>query len=272
MGRFLAGLFALLLPLGAAALATLWWFDDRFHAPGPLAEEIDIFVPSGTGVGGIALRLGAAGAIGDPRLFKIGVLIYGGERALKAGEYRLGAHASARAVMGPLLEGRVLARRVTVREGLLSAEVVAMIEATEALEGAVEEIPGDGALLPETYHFTRGDTRAGIMARMAEAMDGALAEMWPGRAENLPFDTPDQALVLASIVEKETGLATERPHIAGVFVNRLRKGMKLQSDPTVIYGLTVENGPLGRALRDRKGVGSGKSVEPRGRRPIEKKR
>ena len=249
MGRFLAGLFALLLPLGAAALTALWWFDDRFHAPGPLAEDTDIFVPAGTGVGGIASRLSAAGAIGDPRLFKIGVLIYGGERALKAGEYRLGAHASARAVMELLIEGRVLVRRVTVREGLLSAEVVAVIEATEALDGAVEEIPGDGALLPETYHFTRGDTRAGIMARMAQAMDGALAELWPGRAENLPFDTPDQALVLASIVEKETGLAAERPHIAGVFVNRLRKGMKLQSDPTVIYGLTVENGPLGRALR-----------------------
>ena len=123
-----------------------------------------------------------------------------------------------------------------------------MLAATPALAGEMAPVPAEGSLLPETYHYGRGDRRAALIARMAAAMDETLAELWQGRAEGLPFDSPPAAMVLASIVEKETGLAAERRHVAGVFVNRLRRGMRLQSDPTVIYGLTGGAGPLGRPL------------------------
>ena len=120
--------------------------------------------------------------------------------------------------------------------------------AAEALSGDVGAVPGEGLLLPETYHFTRDDERAALLRRMAEAMDRTLAELWAARAEGLPLKTPDEALILASMIERETGVAGERPLVASVFVNRLRRGMRLQSDPTVVYGITGGREPLGRAL------------------------
>ncbi len=248
MGRFVAGLFALLLPAAAAGVAGLWWFNGEFHGAGPLTEESVVLIPSGTGVGDIARRLHQAGAIDNVLFFKLGAKLYGGGRSLKAGEYSVAARVSARHVLEQLIEGRVVVRRVTVPEGLMSADVVALIEGADGLVGTIEETPGEGALLPETYHFSLGDERAEIIARMVQAMDETIAELWPDRAGELPFDTPAEALVLASVVEKETSVADERAHVAGVFINRLRRGMRLQSDPTVIYGLTVENGPLERRL------------------------
>ncbi len=136
----------------------------------------------------------------------------------------------------------------TLAEGLTSHEIVALVEQAEALEGAVEAVPSEGSLLPETYHYARGDRRGDLVVRMSRARDELLRVLWPGRAPNLPVATPEHAVVLASIVEKETGVAGERPLVASVFVNRLQKGMRLQSDPTVVYGLTGGTGPLGRAL------------------------
>jgi len=147
-----------------------------------------------------------------------------------------------------IASGVTLVHRITVPEGLASAEIVTLLMDAEALEGDISEVPPDGALLPETYHFHRGDARTEILDRMRQSMTEALAEAWEKRAENLPLKSPQEALVLAAIVEKETGVDRERALVAGVFVNRLRKGMPLQSDPTVVYGITLGAAPLGRAL------------------------
>ncbi|MDP6352529.1 MAG: endolytic transglycosylase MltG, partial [Alphaproteobacteria bacterium] len=181
-------------------------------------------------------------------LFALAVIGARAEGALQAGEYRLEAAVSPRAVMEQLVAGRTVVHRLTVPEGLTSAEIVALVETDDALSGIVAARPPEGSLLPETYHFARGDDRSALLARMAAEMTRALGELWSARSADLPLDTVGDALILASIIEKETGLAIERPRIAGVFVNRLRKGMRLQSDPTVVYGLTGGDGPLDRAL------------------------
>jgi UPF0755 protein len=208
-------------------------------------------VPRGAGLSDIARRLSDAGVIGDPRIFTYGVLLHGGGDRLRAGEYAFPAGVSPRGAMEVLVAGREVAHAITVPEGLTSAEIVALLEADDRLTGDVAEVPPEGSLLPETYHVQRGDGRPELVARMRGAMDETLAALWAGRAESLPFDTPEEALVLASIVEKETAVADERALIAGVFVNRLARGMRLQSDPTVIYALTDGQGPLGRPLTRR---------------------
>jgi UPF0755 protein len=147
-----------------------------------------------------------------------------------------------------LTSGKTIVHRLTLPEGVMSAEAAALIAAAEPLVGEIGTIPPEGSLLPETYHFSRGDTRSDLIARMQAAQDEVLAELWPTRSDDLPFDTRREAVILASIVEKETGVAEERPLVASVFINRLRKEMRLQSDPTVVYGLTDGEGPLGRAL------------------------
>jgi UPF0755 protein len=147
-----------------------------------------------------------------------------------------------------LRKGDTVVRRVTIPEGLSSHQVVALLLQTPGLRGEVAEAPAEGTLLPETYHFSYGDERAVLLARMAEAMNTTLAKLWPKRDQGLPFASPDEARSLAAMVEKETSLAEERPRVAGVFINRLRRGMRLQSDPTVVYGLTGGARPLGRAL------------------------
>jgi UPF0755 protein len=167
--------------------------------------------------------------------------------SLKAGEYAFPAGASMAAVMDMLVRHDVLLHRITVAEGLTSDMIVALVNADPVLEGPATVAP-EGSLLPETYMFERGTTRAEILRRMREAQERVIAELWPGRKEGLPFQTVEDAIKLASIVEKETGLVAERPRIAAVFVNRLRSGMRLESDPTIIYGLT-KGVPLGHPLR-----------------------
>jgi UPF0755 protein len=147
-----------------------------------------------------------------------------------------------------LQSGKTVVRRLTVVEGLTAVQVLSQIAATEGLVGPLPQSPGEGRMLPETYHFSYGHERSAMVSRMVRAMDETLAELWAGRAPGLPFRTPDEALVLASIIEKETGRDNERARIAAVFVNRLKKGMRLQSDPTVVYALTDGGGPLARPL------------------------
>lgn len=153
-----------------------------------------------------------------------------------------------REVMDKLERGDTLVRRLTVPEGLTSREVAALLEQAEGLVGSMTEVPEEGSLLPETYHYSHGDSREGLIARMSEALDETLEALWRSRAGDLPLASPREALILASIVEKETGVPQERPLVASVFVNRLRKGMRLQSDPTVAYGLTLGGQPLDRPL------------------------
>ncbi|WP_092618800.1 endolytic transglycosylase MltG [Roseospirillum parvum] len=243
---------SLVLLLGIAAGGAAYWAKQRFHAPGPHAEPVTVIIEPGSSATDILTLLAAAGALADPAidrpLFRYGIRLTGQAGRLKAGEYTIPAHASLAGIANLLVSGKTVIRRLTVPEGLTSAEIIRLIEATDGLSGEIGAVPPEGSLLPETYHFTRGDSRAGMVARLQTAMDTALAELWPTRADDLPLDSPGEAVVLASIIEKETGLAGERRLVASVFVNRLDRGMRLQSDPTVIFGLAPETGDLGRPL------------------------
>ena len=234
-----------------AALALLgglgaWQARRITTAPGPLAEERAVVVPRG-GAEGIARTLAAAGIIDDPRAFALAAWwTQAGGRPLRAAEFSFPAHASLAEVLRILREARPVQRRLTIPEGFTARQILALLERTEGLVGDVPPIE-EGALLPETYAFQWGDSRAGIVRRAEAAMAQALAEAWERRAEGLPLATPREALVLAAIVERETGVPEERARIAAVFLNRLRRGMPLQSDPTVIYAVAA-GGPFERAI------------------------
>lgn len=241
---------SLSLLVGLVVVATYagWRFlDDHFETPGPLTSPTTVVVKQGAGLASIAETLAEAGVIRDPLLFEIGARLADRARDLKAGEYRFDVAVTPRGALDILTRGDVIAHRVTVAEGMTTERVLALVGATEGLDGEITLRPDEGSLLPETYHFTRGDNRDDLLRRMMTAMEETWAELWPTRVEGLPYDRPEEALILASIVEKETGLTSEKAHIAGVFVNRLRRGMRLQSDPTVIFGLEP-SGVLGRGL------------------------
>lgn len=238
--------FALLAVFLAAGAAAAWAYRAA-TAPGPLHESATTVIARGSGVRDIAYQLARASIIEHPRLFELLVLLRGAQQDLRAGEYAFGPGTSMQGALDILREGRTVVRRVTLAEGLTSKEMVASLAHAEGLEGTIET-PPDGSLLPDTYHYSYGDKRSDILDRMTKAMDAALAELWAKRAADLPLSSPAEALVLASIVEKETALPAERARIAAVFVNRLKKGMRIESDPTVVYGLTEGAGPLGRAL------------------------
>ena len=246
--------WVLRLILLAIVLATLSlflanrWLDEKFTAEGPSSEEEIILVPRGSGLSTIAVLLEREGLIADPLVFRLGVRKARAGAELKAGEFAIPAGASPREIMEILREGKALARRVTVPEGLTSREILALVSEAEHLEGELPEPPPEGSLLPETYHYQRGDAAGELIARMEEAMQTTLQDLWAERAEGLPLASPEEAVILASIVEKETGVGGERPLVASVFYNRLERGMPLQSDPTVIFALTKGEKPLGRAL------------------------
>ena len=238
----------------------MWWGWQRFNAPGPLAADTTVLLEQGDGLSVIASRLKAAGIISrddpfglgvldDATIFKLGVRYRENHNRLKFGEYAIPAHASMTQVMELLVAGKVIQYGITIPEGRTSAMIMRAVAADPVLLGDAGTVtPSEGSLLPETYLFTRGTTRATILARMASDHRKVADELWAKRKPGLPYDTLEQAIILASIVEKETGVASERPQVASVFVNRLRKGMKLQSDPTIIYGITGGE-PLGRGIR-----------------------
>lgn len=220
----------------------------RVSEPGPLVEPAILWIERGNGITTVAKKLEELGAIEDDRLFRLAGRIENLAPDLKAGEFEIPAGASVKDIIRLLKDGEPLLRFVTIPEGRTSRQVIEIVNAADMLEGMLEEPPAEGELLPETYSYQRGDTRDSIIERMEKAHDEVLEDLWPGRAEGLPFDTMEEAVILASIVEKETGIAEERPRVAAVFVNRLKKGMRLQSDPTIIYGLTGGE-PLGRGIR-----------------------
>lgn len=235
--------------LAAIVIGAAGFFAWREAArPGPLAESAVILLKPGTSVAGIARELEKAGAVRYTKLFVAAVRARGEAGALKAGEYEIPAGASVLQIIDLLVEGKSILHYLTAPEGRTTRQILALVAADETLEGEITLAPAEGELLPETYAFTRGQTRDGVIADMIRAQDDVMAALWDGRASELPFSSQAEAITLASIVEKETGVAEERARIAAVFVNRLKRGMRLQSDPTIIYGLT-QGEPLGRGLR-----------------------
>ncbi len=257
MARWLRWLGLLLLLLGLAAGGAAWQGWRLYTAPGPLAESRTIIIPRG-GAEGIARALAEAGVVADPRAFTAAALVTRAEGPLRAAEFAFPPGASIQEVLRILREARPVQRRLTIPEGLTARQIAALIEQAEGLTGEVPPLE-EGAVLPETYAYEWGDRRAALVRRATQAMERALAEAWEARAEDLPLATPREALILASIVERETAKPEERARVAGVFVNRLRRGMPLQSDPTVIYaategaatGLGSAERPITRADLDR---------------------
>jgi UPF0755 protein len=246
---FLLG-FAVIIAAGAWLAVAM----KNVYDPGPLPESKIVLIERGKGVAAIAQTLESEGIIDSSFVFKILSRVERDQRPLKAGEYEFTARISMADSMTMMREGKVYDRKVTFPEGVTSWQVVETLKGLADMAGDVAEIPAEGTLLPETYHYIRNDDRNALLGKMKEAMDKTIADLWSTRAEGLPFTTEAEAMVLASIVEKETGVATERKKVAGVFINRLKQGMPLQSDPTVIYGITkgeIQNagqGPLGRRL------------------------
>jgi len=236
----------ILVALLAVTAGGGWWYASRtYAAPGPLAEPAQIVVPRG-GATAIAEALSERGVIRDPRAFLAAVYLTRGQGPLRAAEYVFPAGASLAQVLEVLRQGRPVQRRVTIPEGLTARQIAVILERTEGLFGETPAFD-EGALLPETYAFQWGDTRAAVVRRADQAMDAALTEIWAARAPNLPISTPREALILASIVERETAKPEERARVAGVFINRLRRNMPLQSDPTAAYA-AADGGLLERPL------------------------
>jgi UPF0755 protein len=232
----------------AVGVGGLWWATGYLTAPGPLSAPASVELPRGTGVGAIAARLKEAGAIEHPRAFALIARLTGRDRALKAGEYALEPGMSPDTILSLLESGKVVLHPIAVPEGMTVHEVMALVGAADMLTGDLPPNPPEGTLLPDTWLVSRGDTRAELVERMRAAMSDELAKVWAARSPDLPLQAPEELLTIASIIEKETAVPAEYPLVAAVFVNRLRKGMPLQTDPTVIYALTQGKGPLDREL------------------------
>jgi UPF0755 protein len=221
----------------------------RFEAPGPLREDKVVVVPPRSGLMDIADLLKREGVIEEHWLIFIGgVFALNARSDLKAGEYVFAKHASVREVVETIVQGRVVQHQITIPEGLTSEQIVARLLDNDVLSGDIKDIPSEGSLLPDSYHFNRGFTREQMIKRMREAQDRLVQEAWLRRNPDVPLKTPGQLVVLASIIEKETSKPEERTRVAAVFANRLKQKMKLQSDPTVIYGLAFGKGKLERPL------------------------
>ena len=232
----MAFLFACLI--GTSVFSTY----EAFIGEGPLPVRKEIMIDKGMPLKQIANYLKEQGVIDSPAIFVLGVRANRKTTEIKAGEYSIPARSSAKMVMDILTGGQTFIRRVSIPEGLTSYQIVQLLDKTEGLTGTVEQIPPEGSLLPQTYYFSSGDTKQQIITRMQNEMQRTIDLLWAQKDENLIIKTPEEAIILASIVEKETSKAQERAHIASVFFNRLAKKMRLQSDPTVIYALSDKTG------------------------------
>lgn len=251
MSKFLSLCFALMLIGligGAIGFRTVV---HMMTGPGPLQQEKLVLIERGSGLNQIALTLEDEGVIRSRFLLILRARMEDQATALKAGEYQFAPGISVAQALNKMAEGDVYKRQVTIPEGLRSAEIVDLLNAEEMLSGEITTIPAEGSLLPDTYAYIRGDDRKTIISRMQQAMNHALQQIWEERAEGLPFESMEEALILASIIEKETGVKQEREKVAGVFTNRLSIGMPLQTDPTVIYAIILRDGSMDRPLLQR---------------------
>ena len=238
----------LILVLLAGGVAVVFG-KSRFEAPGPLQRDKMVNIPPRLGMMEIADLLRREGVIDEHRLvFVGGVFALKARSELKAGEYVFSKRASVRDVVETIIEGKVVQHQITIPEGLTSEQIVARLLENDILTGNIKDIPREGSLLPDSYHFHRGFAREQMLQRMRQAQDRLVREVWERRSPDLPIKTPDQLIILASIIEKETSRPEERTRVAAVFVNRLKQKMKLQSDPTIVYGLVFGKGSLGHPI------------------------
>ena len=238
----------LILMIGAGGVYV--YGKKMLESPGPLVEDKVVNIPPRSKIREIAETLQREGVIdANPWLFMGAALALKASSELKPGEYAFQKRASLRDVIGIIVEGKVVQHAVTIPEGLTSEQIVARLTDNDIFAGGVREMPREGTLLPETYKFPRGTTRDQVIQRMQQTQKRVLAEIWERRNPDIPIKSPEQLVTLASIVEKETGKADERSRVAAVFSNRLRQKIKLQSDPTIIYGLVGGKGTLGRPIK-----------------------
>ena len=253
--KSILGLFVYVLTivsvLGASAL---WWLSIEFQKTRTLQKSILFQVECGQGLYTIGNNLELSGALHNKHIFNIAGRMLQAGQDLKAGEYELQSGMSVQDILELIRSGKNFQRRFTIREGLTSYEIINLLNNIKALQGEIIDIPAEGSLLPETYDYRKDENRERIINRLQQAMTNTINELWPVRVNNLPIKTKEEAIILASIVEKETGLPEERKRVAGVFINRLKRGIPLQTDPTVIYAITKGmhknegKGPLGRRL------------------------
>lgn len=240
-GFLLGGPFLLIVPIVLGGIA--------LFMQGPLPADKNIIIPKGASIAAIAIKLQQEGATDNVLLFRVAARLLANDK-LQAGEYAFTARQSLASQVQMLRDrSNLIIRRFTVAEGLTSFQIAELLRAEPALSGDIPETPTEGTLLPETYHFNYGDSRAGLLQRMKNSQTEVLNQLWPARAENLPLKSPQEAVIAASLIEKETGRkAEERARVAAVFYNRLQQNIPLQTDPTVIYALTKGQANLGRAL------------------------
>ncbi|TKT73039.1 endolytic transglycosylase MltG [Afipia massiliensis] len=243
-------IFTFLIVAMLLAGGVFFYGKKTIEAKGPLAEDKVVNIPPRAGMTDIGDILQRNGVITADRWTFIGsVLALNARSGLKSGEYLFQKNASLRDVIGTIVEGKVVQHSITIPEGLTSEQIVARLQENDIFAGSLKEQPREGTLLPDTYNFPRGTPRDQVIHRMQQAQKKVLAEVWARRNPDIPVRSPEQLVTLASIVEKETGRADERSRVAAVFTNRLRQRIKLQSDPTIIYGLVGGKGTLGRPIK-----------------------
>ena len=237
--------------LGIAAVAAIALFSlglQRIHAPGPLQADKVVYIESGTDSTSIVDQLEREGVIDSWPLMTAALYLKREHKPIKAGEYLFKQNASLGDVVDILISGKQVLHSITIPEGLTSEQIVQRLQDNDVLVGSVNAPPPEGSLMPDTFKFARGTSRETLIRTMQAEQKRIMAEVWAHRAPDTPIKSPFEMLTLASIVEKETGRADERPRVAGVFVNRLIRNMPLQSDPTIVYGLVGGKGTLGRGI------------------------
>jgi UPF0755 protein len=240
-GCLAAAVVALALAIAAAAFAWGWW------SSSDIDEDTTFVVPSGASLTSVARKLEDEGLIASADGFLLRAKVLGSSDPIKAGEFLLPAGSSPARILDTFQHGQVIRRFITIPEGMPSIMVWERLMAEPLLTGTVP-VPEEGSVLPESYDFERGESRAAVVARMQQAMTDTIAELWPQRVPGIAVSTPEEAVILASIVEKETGVPGERRMVAGLYSNRVKQGMLLQADPTIIYPIT-RGKPLGRRIR-----------------------
>ena len=245
----LSGILSFVLIAAVLGVGFLAYATGKLAEPGPLAADKAVYIAPRTEVADIVDQLYAAGVIRDPTVMKVTLVIDRKWSQVKAGEYMFRQRASLNEVIETVVSGKTILHSVTIPEGLTSEQIVGRLRQSEILTGEILEIPPEGTLLPDTYRVPRGHSRATLLRQMREQQTQLLDRIWEKRSQDVPLRSKLEMLTLASIVEKETGRSDERTRVASVFYNRLRKGMRLQSDPTIVYGLVGGKGTLGRPIQ-----------------------